>query len=54
MRSGCEGTSYIIVKLEFFLKKNFEECSLIGQVMSLLLRSHQFECHKPHGHWRLI
>jgi hypothetical protein len=28
-------------------------CSSIGQAMSLFPRSHQFECHKPQGCWRL-
>jgi hypothetical protein len=32
---------------------NPEGCSLIGQVLDLLLRGYQFESHKPQDHWRL-
>jgi len=34
-------------------KENPERCSSTGQTLSLLIRGHQFESHKPQGHWRL-
>jgi len=32
---------------------NFSRGNLIGQILNLLFRDHQFESHKSHGHWRL-
>jgi hypothetical protein len=32
--------------------KNARSASLIDQVLSLLLKDHQFESHKSQGHWR--
>ena len=31
---------------------NLERCSLTGQALCLLFKDHQFESHKPQGHWR--
>ena len=33
--------------------RNPEGYNLISQVLNLFLKDHQFECHKPQGHWRL-
>jgi hypothetical protein len=31
---------------------NLEGCNSTGQALDLLSRDHQFESHKPQGHWR--
>jgi hypothetical protein len=36
-----------------YTKINHERYSSTGQVLGLLSRGHQFESHKPQGHWRL-
>ena len=40
--------SYCAMKIMYL-----EGCSLTGQALGLLLKGHQFEFHKPQGHWRL-
>ena len=42
---------YLIIIKEL-LKENPRRYSLTGQALNLLSTCHQFEFHKPQGHWR--
>jgi (-)-germacrene D synthase len=40
-------------ELTKLVESNPKGCSSIDQVLGLLPKGHQFEAHKPQGHWRL-
>lgn len=45
---------YHTLRIKLIDNDNLEECSSTDQVLSLLFRCHQFECHKSQDHWKLI
>jgi hypothetical protein len=42
-----------VINTIIYTKLNPERYNSTGQILSLLFKGHQFESHKPQGHWRL-